>query len=65
MKMKIKSLREHYTSKAGTWIPKRSFDSEEQIKEELGFENSHNYICSVCSKLHVASKEKLESRNDN
>jgi hypothetical protein len=57
--MKLKILREHYQSSDGgvTWIPKRSFNSEDQIHKEVGFDidTYDTYTCTFCNKLHIST----------
>lgn len=56
--MKLKMLREHYQSNDNKkWIPKRAFDNEEEIRQQLGFDPRKSFIyrCNHCFKLHVAS----------
>ncbi len=58
--MRLKLLREHYQSKDNrTWTPKRSFNSDDEIKEELGFDpdRTNSYRCTICGNLHVESKK--------
>lgn len=53
-----KSLREHYRSNDNTtWIPKAGFETEQQIKDQLGFDTSicRIYKCGICELLHVAT----------
>ncbi len=63
--MKLRIQREHYTTRDGgkTWIPKRAYDSEEQIQEEKAFPSNmtHSYICSVCKKYHIG-RDRDESK---
>lgn len=64
--MKLKLLREHYYSTDNiTWIPKRGFDSEEDIKAELNLDPSlcHIYKCRFCDKLHTASYPDTRKKN--
>jgi len=59
--MKLKLLREHYVRGdiGGTWIPKTSFDTEEEVKEAGFFPNKwHTYVCGFCGKLHNAKIKK-------
>ena len=65
--MKLKMLRQHYKSNDNvTWTPKRAFDTEEQIKEQLGFDLDmcDTYVCTFCNKIHIATSLK-ERINDN
>lgn len=54
--MHLKLYREHYTSTDNRlWKPKRGFVSEEEIREQLGFDPSkcNIYRCTVCDMLHM------------
>ncbi len=56
--MKLKTLREHYTSRDGlNWKPKRSFDTKDDITQFLGkaAEHRHFYTCGICFKYHIAT----------
>lgn len=57
--MKLRILREHYVRSGSSWVPKRKFESKEEIVKELGFDldTTHFYTCNVCTKLHVRGKE--------
>lgn len=55
---KLKGLREHYTVvDAETWVPKKPYNSVDEIKEDLGYryKRMHFYRCGFCQKLHTAS----------
>ncbi len=55
--MKLKMNRQHYYKKLNgkQWIPKKAFNSVEDIKTQLGFDlKSYNYyVCDVCDKIHI------------
>jgi hypothetical protein len=56
--LKLRSLREHYRKDNDIWIPKTSFNSEEEIEKRLNSRiefNYHSYQCGVCGKFHVAT----------
>lgn len=50
-------LREHYRRAKNGWVPKRSFESKEQIEKELGYRPGDPiiYHCSICNKFHIAT----------
>lgn len=55
--MKLKMYREHYRSKDSglTWVPKESFDTEEEaiIGAQFIPNDWHIYTCGLCSKYHI------------
>ena len=63
--MKLKMLREHYIKDGISWVPKRSFESKQAVKDETGYnpELCNLYECTVCKSLHIATYPRLGSKN--
>jgi len=64
--MKLKLMRKHYTKKSnGIWVPKKSFNSELEIKEKLGYnpEECDIYTCTICNTLHIGTPTRIKNRN--
>jgi len=58
--VKLKLAREHYLKQVGNvWIPKKSFKSVDEIKEQTGFDPNKCliYTCSFCNLLHMYSPD--------
>lgn len=57
--MKLRLLREHYKTDGNVWIPKKRFESIEDIKSEIS--NSYRYTtyrCTICNSLHLSDTKK-------
>jgi hypothetical protein len=60
--MNLHSLRKHYRKDKNKWVPKRSFKTQDEVKEKLGFnlDKCLIYQCDVCSALHVSELRKYK-----
>lgn len=55
--MKLKLLREHFQRENNKWVPKRSFDSADEIDEkEFSPVFWDRYLCGECGKFHLNKK---------
>jgi hypothetical protein len=62
--MKLRMLRQHFVYKNSSWVPKRSFDDEEDIEKELGFsfDSIRTYTCDFCNSIHIATYDVGKSK---
>lgn len=60
--MNLHLLRKHYRKEKNKWVPKRAFNTKDEVKEQLGFDLDKCliYECDICDALHISNVRKFK-----